>query len=104
MSDVNNLKIKTKVIDGNVVISMPIDLLAFACENRMDGMAHKVSDLSLFGKEIAERIEFVNTDHDGSTGLTKLLDDVFEEMYASGIDCYDEDFEKQKEEPFPDNQ
>src|SRR5690242_7375031 len=98
MGDINKLRIKTNYNKKNIVITMPIDLLAWASEQREDGMAHKVSDREVFAKEVARRIcNEVDAEEDGSTAFDRLLDQVFEDIFADGIECYDEGFEEMKD-------
>lgn len=94
-------KISTKVEGNNIIIKLPIGLMASACSEREDSnMAHKVKDKKLFAKEVAKRIEEVQTHEDGSTALTRLLDDTFDEIFEDGVDCFDQKFENEKEYPF----
>lgn len=95
--NVNDLYLQSKFENNNVVITLPVELLAFACEERTDGNGYKITDLDTFGREVASRIiNEVAPEEDGSTMFYRLLDRCFDDIYADGVECYDlkEEFNK----------
>lgn len=95
--DVNDLFLQSKFEDNNVVITLPVELLAFACKERQDGCEWEVTDLDTFGREVASRIiNEIRPEEDGSTMFYRLLDACFDSIYEDGIECYDHNKEFNK--------
>ena len=95
--NVNDLFLRSKFEGNNVVITLPVELLAHACKERQDGCEWEVTDLDTFGREVASRIiNEVAPEEDGSTMFYRLLDRCFDDIYADGVECYDlkEEFNK----------
>lgn len=89
--DVNDLFLQSKFEDNNVVITLPAELLAHACKNRVDGGGWEVTDLDLFGREVASRIiNEIKPEEDGSTMFYRLLDACFDSIYEDGVECYND--------------
>lgn len=98
MTDINKLSITSCVDKDRIYIDLPIELLVWACEQREDSLAaHRVINKEIFANEVARRIVHeVRPEEDGSSAFTRLLDTLFEEIYADGVECFDDEFEEKK--------
>lgn len=82
------LAIKSKVVKDNIVITMPIDLLVYICENRDEEDAIKILDKKEWAKEISKRVcDNIRVEEDGSDMFERLLDSCFTQIYEDGCEC-----------------
>lgn len=92
MSDPNE-PLRVKVKQGRLVISIGVQTLAFAVENGSafevyvgeEYVGPKIMDRAAFARAVA--VELKREDEDGSTLLTKMLDEAAELAMESGLDC-----------------
>lgn len=79
-------QINSEYKDGNIVITIPADLLIFAQKNRPDiEVKIKKKDMDVMGNYIAKHfVDFDEDQEDGTTRLQQMLDDMFEIAYEDG--------------------
>lgn len=78
-------EMKAEIVKGNIVITMPIENLVFACENNPQ-YPLRVNDKTEFAKYIATYILEFDEDETGATAFHRLLDELFEDAYEDGVD------------------
>ena len=81
------MKTKVNVTRTSVNISIPIDILKCAIENRPDFPEVKIKNKRKFAQEFANRLLEVDTDESGLGLFYRILDEVFEEMVEEDLNC-----------------
>jgi hypothetical protein len=85
--------IQTNIIDGKLVISVPVDTIVYAYENsesnyKENGPISTIRDKEQFAKVFAEYVEeYGRNDESGLSALERLFDLIFIEMYCDALDC-----------------
>lgn len=89
------LESEARIIEGHLVISLRIETLAhaarhsdyfFRCEE--DGVPLKITDEALFARSVTHALN--REEEDGSTPITRMLDDAFEWASEQGEDGIEE--------------
>lgn len=78
---------RAEVDDQEIRVIIPIDVLVGVCQHREDYGNPKIINQRLFAEEVAKAFlenEPPNNDRDGRTRLEGLIDNLFEDVYASG--------------------
>ena len=85
--------INTANVGGGIVISIPVEVLVMAAEQRPSGNI-KVIDESEFAKCVAKEIGSYATVSEADSGLThfqQFLDDIIQQVAESGSNCINTD-------------
>lgn len=85
------LESEAQIIDGKLVISLRIETLAHAARHSdyffncaEQGEKLKITDEALFAKSVSNALNL--EEEDGSTPITRMLDDAFEWVSEQGED------------------
>jgi len=86
---------EAQIIDGKLVISLRISTLAHAARHcayfdalEEDGCPLKITDEAVFAESVAAALNC--EEEDGSTPITRMLDDAFEHVSEQGMDGVEE--------------